>query len=421
MQERKDYLDGLRGIAALIVVISHSIIAFDFALHTGDPSNSHGSWDIRLSGLPFLLPMAGNYAVCVFFLLSGFVLAGSFATTRLGMIPLVLKRYLRLTLPILAVILFSWALLTCGLMANAAASVETRSAWLAWQMTQAPDVAVALRDGLYGSLIGLPASPAYDSSLWTMGIEFIGSLLLILIFGVTRPLRRSGSISDGALAILLLVLGVAGHSFYLGLFAIGAAVSLADLPARSASLRRPGLIMGLLLVLGVFFGTVPYSAARGPWFDALVASSPVAPPAPWQGASLAWLGTQGEPFWHGVGAILTLIPVLCWPMLRAALSRPLPRFLGRISFPLYLFHIPLLMSAGAGLFTVLRHIGLALAPAAILTVAAFYTLALSVAWALVPLLEETAVRWSGRLAVRLQDGLDRLVLGGKRRPANQAP
>jgi peptidoglycan/LPS O-acetylase OafA/YrhL len=34
-------LDGLRGIAALNVMISHAIVAFDFALSTGGPAMSH--------------------------------------------------------------------------------------------------------------------------------------------------------------------------------------------------------------------------------------------------------------------------------------------------------------------------------------------------------------------------------------------
>ncbi len=101
MQNRYIYLDGLRGVSALIVVLVHGIIAFDFALYTGLNENSLTDWDIPISAFPFLLPMAGNYSVCIFFVLSGFVLSHSFRNTRLGSLALIVKRYIRLTLPIL--------------------------------------------------------------------------------------------------------------------------------------------------------------------------------------------------------------------------------------------------------------------------------------------------------------------------------
>jgi len=153
---RYAHLDGLRGIAALIVVSLHGILAFDFALYTGLPADSHGAWDIRISGLPFLLPLAGDYAVCLFFALSGFVLAHSFSRTNLGASALIVKRYARLCLPILAACLSSWALLASGLTFNHDAARVIGSSWLDSQMRQEPDLQTALRDGLYGSLLALP-------------------------------------------------------------------------------------------------------------------------------------------------------------------------------------------------------------------------------------------------------------------------
>src|SRR5690242_2531901 len=196
-------------------------------------------WDIKISGLPFLLPLAGDYAVCLFFALSGFVLAHSFSRTNLGASALIVKRYARLCLPILAACLFSWALLASGLTFNHDAARVIGSTWLDSQMQQEPDLLTALRDGLYGSLLALPHATSYDRALWTMGIEFMGSLLMIMTFVLLRPLRERRGARNWAAGVFLL-LGLAGHSFFLGLFAIGAAIYLADMRAWLERIPCPG-------------------------------------------------------------------------------------------------------------------------------------------------------------------------------------
>ena len=60
MSHRNTHLDGLRGLAAFIVVISHGIITFDFALHTGQVKDSLVPWDVSISAAPLVLPMAVN-------------------------------------------------------------------------------------------------------------------------------------------------------------------------------------------------------------------------------------------------------------------------------------------------------------------------------------------------------------------------
>ena len=111
-KNRFAYLDGLRGWAALLVVFHHGIIAIDFALYTGQPSESRGRGDLWLSGTPFVpLAASGNLAVCIFFALSGFVLTHAYINSRQYWLSLVARRYLRLGLPMLAGCLFAWMLL----------------------------------------------------------------------------------------------------------------------------------------------------------------------------------------------------------------------------------------------------------------------------------------------------------------------
>jgi peptidoglycan/LPS O-acetylase OafA/YrhL len=391
------------------VVLHHTLIAFDFAFYNGVPTPGHNAWNAKLAGWPFLLPLAGNYAVCVFFALSGFVLASSFSRTKLGTIALVTKRSLRLAIPILAVTLFAWAIVACGLAFNIEASQITQSWWMGKQVPPSTDFMMALRDGLYGALLGLPDAAGYDSSLWTMSIEFMGSLLMIAVFAAMRPFRGRPA-SDGWLIVIFVMLGLLGHFLYLALFAFGAALKLARL--REPLERLPGSIriMAAMLVLGVFLGTIPYAQTRGWWFDLLAAHAPVGGDSGWQAQDGPFRGIAGADFWHAAGALLTLIAADNWPALRNLLGTRIPQFLGRISFPLYLLHVPILISAGCGLFLFFIHAGLSPAPAWALAATGFIAIACLLSWAATPMVEEPAVRWSAKAARYLDRRLERLSL-----------
>src|SRR5690606_29260208 len=75
--ERISYLDGLRGVAALAVVVAHFLFGFYPALEPGTPLEVHtqSGLDMWLASNPFHLLYPGHFAVCLFFVLSGFVLA----------------------------------------------------------------------------------------------------------------------------------------------------------------------------------------------------------------------------------------------------------------------------------------------------------------------------------------------------------
>jgi peptidoglycan/LPS O-acetylase OafA/YrhL len=330
---RESPLDGLRGLASLVVVLNHGIAAFDFALFTGASRDSRFSWDVSLSGAPFLIPLAGNFSVCIFFALSGYVLSKSFASTGLGMVGLLFKRYTRLVLPIFAICMLSCLLLWLGLFKNAQLSQYTRSAWLATQTRQAPSFREALQEGSYGALTHImPYQNTYNGALWTMNIELFGSVMLIFVFGFTKnllPLPRS---RNAFRILLLLALGIVASCSYLGLFAVGALLSLTRIGERIGS-----RVSAILLCVGVFLGTVPFSVA--PW-------GIVRPFSEWR---LPYIGFVPFPessviFCHAAGAVMLLLAANSSLIFRRLLASPILQFLGRISFPLYLIHMPVLLT-----------------------------------------------------------------------------
>lgn len=386
---RDNQLDGLRGLAALVVVVSHGILAFDFAFYTGQPEHSLVAWDIYLSGAPFLLPMLGNLAVCVFFLMSGYVLSLSFSKTHLGVIALFIKRYTRLVLPILTVCLISYALLAAGFMKNSNLAVISKSIWLAGQMQQEPSLALAFKEGVFGAVFLNAAT--YDGALWTMSIEMWGSVLLIAVFGITHALKfEVGQRKMRCQIAVFLMLAIVGFNSYLSLFALGALLSLTQIHKRVGS----GLGFVLLLV-GLFLGSIPYSAA--PWdivrpFVAL--AIPATPGMPYPHSAISFV--------HAIGAVFILVAAQAFTPFRRMLSTRLFQFLGEISFPLYLIHLPLLLSVVCAVALAMLKGGLSYALTMMLSIVLLLTVSIVAAVALLVVCERPSIVMSKQAGLAVE-------------------
>ncbi len=386
-REKIGSLEGLRGVAAFVVFFAHFVGAFYPAFLFNDPKLAHVPYQIetRLAPTPLGVVFDGELAVCVFFVLSGYVLsAGFFARpSRLAAGVSFLKRYLRLEIPILASVLLGWFLLAFDWTANLQVLELTKSQWFGRYAVAEPSLGQALR----GSLIGvfIHGQNEYNPLLWTMKVELLGSYLvygLLLVFGRSRW-RFAGYLA--ATALLL-------ESYY-ALFVVGMALSSVRPWTQSLASRPMVRRLGwALLIVGVLVGTYPcYYDPKGTWWWQVFGS--VAPMAPKSYPRLA--------------APLILGALLVVPRLQSFFSSKIPRFLGRISFSLYLIHFLILASASSWLF-------LALAPHAPYNVCGFVTFVVSVALVLVAsdwmtrAVDQPAIRLSHRSVGAIVDRLVRL-------------
>src|SRR3954464_13733025 len=121
------YLEGLRGIAAMQVVLLHFVTGFL-------PDTAYRSWP------PLHILFDGHTAVYVFFLISGAVLTPSFAGSGQFMAK-VAKRVVRLGVPVAAAAAIATLLLAAWPHAHQRAAALTGSAWLAMDSSGAPTFA----------------------------------------------------------------------------------------------------------------------------------------------------------------------------------------------------------------------------------------------------------------------------------------
>ena len=124
---RYAYLDGLRGVAALTVVLCHFVLAFQPALLSGKAGQGAAAAGTGLAQTPLVLFWSPDCAVHVFFVLSGFVLSSAMAgqpagrqLARLG--ALLVRRWVRLAGPILGSSLLAWGVIQAGWLRNTPAA-----------------------------------------------------------------------------------------------------------------------------------------------------------------------------------------------------------------------------------------------------------------------------------------------------------
>jgi peptidoglycan/LPS O-acetylase OafA/YrhL len=391
---RLAYLDGLRGVAALIVVFSHYVLAFQPALYMGTlegpPSLAVAP---AVARTPLLVAFSPQFGVAIFFVLSGIVLAASVSRKPASFTELAVRRWVRLSGPIALTTLPIWLWLATGWHPDTALAKENHSQWLAmnftWVAWQANDLPLAL----FQALVDVYARGHHwwNTALWTIRVELWGSLVL---FAAYLAMARWQARRRWRVALAVAAAALSWRSDYAG-FAIGAALFELHPGLFARIAARPLLAWGCgvpLLAAALLLGGAPYYVTS--W-------------TPYVGAA-TWLA-RGTPdpilFMHRAGAALLVTVVLFWQPLQALLTTRLIAFLGRVSFMVYLCHVSLIC-------TVASFLVLHLSPRVGYNAAS--ALALPILLAVLMATASIATRWIDRPCIMLAYRLGRLASGWRR-------
>lgn len=311
--DRIPALDGLRGFAALVVVVTHALLVSPALADAYAPGADHSAgrgWFVRS---PLHLVWAGTEAVYVFFVLSGFVLALPFLGDRkpawTSYYP---QRLVRLYLPVWGSVLFAVALfLLVDRSPQAGASW-----WLNAHMSTFSWKAV-VKD----STLLVPGAPpgAFNTALWSLTYEVIFSLFLpVYLFIAIRFRQRARLLFLSALTVV--GLGVATGEpwmMYLPMFGLGVllVVRSKDLAAYFARFSTR---------VWVWWCILTWALLTSRWWMPGPASlvTPVA----------------------ALGAVMVVVVFLSCPGARAAGQSTVAHWLGKRSFSLYLVHEPIVVT-----------------------------------------------------------------------------
>jgi peptidoglycan/LPS O-acetylase OafA/YrhL len=296
-------LDGLRGLAALYVVVNHVFLRA-FPGYPVDNAPFWAGWFIY-----------GRFAVLVFIVLSGFSLAipSARAGWRLDGISLYARRRARRILPAY------WAALAFSLAV----------AWLVVPQPGhgVPDLTSVLVNGLL--LQNIVGAPSPNAAFWSIAVEVQLYILLPLLLLLIR--RRGAAAMVAAVTLVVAVVGIVGpHVARLDTFVIQS-------PPDLAALFALGIVSAGILSAGAARRSWPW-----PWL-ALAAAAPVLATIAWRGS--VW--TLDRLYWVD----LALAPAIACLLISLATGRPASllrlldarpiRSLGSSSYSLYLTHAPI--------------------------------------------------------------------------------
>ena len=316
------YFDGLRGVAAFVVLLAHMACAIYPALVSGTKDLSGLSILAKLARTPFSLFTAGNSAVCIFFVLSGYVMAMLSNRSNESFIAMSVRRYLRLAGPAVVSCLLSAWLLKHSLYFNQSIADVTASSWLKQWFLFNGHYHAALREGLI-SIFQFPNS-TYNSNLWTLYTEFWGSLSIFFLFHtVKNQYLRLFSFLLGTLIVLFLY----RHYGFFCMFAGATLFHIQQLIHPFFKTKRLNLIC---LLIGFFLCSYPDFAP----YNKIV--------------TYDWITFGYQATWyHSAGAILIVYFMHYSDIFKKIFSLPLFLWFGKISFSLYLIHLPIICSVGS--------------------------------------------------------------------------
>ncbi|WP_158782516.1 acyltransferase [Pantoea sp. BAV 3049] len=377
-------LDGLRGIAAITVIFSHITVMFYPYLHAGLTANPNPSNAAKiLFNSPFTFFYKGTSAVMLFFVMSGFVL--SYSIIRKGFSPdflktAVIRRYLRLNIPVIASIFICLILVKLGSFRATEFGIKLT---LSWAYTSDKGILEALKQAIYGSII--LGKGTFNYVLWTINIEFFGSLLvyfLIVFLGHNIFLLRMACLAISACTLTNSVPFVWG----MGLFPAG--VLLATFNVKSNGSLVSIIISAFTLLIGLYLYGFNSESSSYHYINMY----------------LDYLNNNGFDIPKGfIVSIIGVIMVISCFCINASVFRLLEsslcRWLGKISYSVYLTHTLVL-----AIFApyVIHYFGLGFS-AILLCATIVIPVTVLASWAFCEAFDVTAINNSKKIAILIND------------------
>ena len=317
--QRFNELDSLRGLAACTVVLGH------FA------SGVSAAFALSLWHSPLRFLVTGHDAVILFFVLSGFVLFLPYERSKgLSYFKFLVKRTCRIYLPYLGALTLAVAMNfhDHGLVAD--------HEWVNSTWNQAPNLHLVMQHVLF---LGNYRWEAFNTAFWSLVYEMRISLLFpflaiavlqfriqwMLVFAVFSSLLSV----HYHLIIRLLNLNSPGYQsvdtlHYMSFFILGAMLAKNREFIQERYRRLPLFLARSLSVLAILFYYHPFNIS---------------------GAGAAVLSVQKTQDWSvALGSMLVITLAICSGPFKKLLNRGAIRYLGRISYSVYLVHATFLFA-----------------------------------------------------------------------------
>ncbi|MGG5218648.1 MULTISPECIES: acyltransferase family protein [Rahnella] len=327
-QNKLLHVDGLRGVACFMVVLSHLALIFYPGLH--DPSVYNNKFVSFIANGPLAFSYSGTAAVYIFFVLSGFILSHSFmkSGSLASALPnIATKRYFRLAIPATASCIFAYFILSLF-----HPNTSTVPPWINFYATNNKTLIDAIYSGVVGSFFSQPAK--VNPVLWTMKIELIGSFLTyFLCIIISKAMRKWLILLLFSLAFFASQLPQHEKYGYIS-FILGVWIYTCNF--------KIGIVFSaILIVLGIYFGGVHYGSYS---YIRMI-----------NYVRFFLNGEESNAYYlfNFFSGFLICLVVLKNNYFVSFFSKKLFSFMGKVSFTVYLFHLPFIYLIGLSTFNLL--------------------------------------------------------------------
>lgn len=371
VNKRVDYLDGLRGWAAFVVLLCHLYQSWLY------PPGKF-PFNELFYGTTFRLSLDGASAVSLFFLISSFALSFNFFMTSnyRYLIATAQFRYLRLSIPIFCSVYLTYLMYKLDLIYSVQAGAGVYMHKIHFKsLLQFCAYDVFFKSSAHYN--------RYGPQLWTMSVEFIGSYMvfaLLFLFGVWK-------FRYFVYIVLLPILYDKFFGYYF-LFLVG--LILSDL---SASIKKnPGFLKNSYLDKFARFTKIKNNLLR---YINLLQTSKYK-----YLFDLVMFGIFIYLYQHQMveksKPVIPMIFFFIWTLssvnLKLIFSSKLSRFLGRISFSLYLTHFIVLCTFPRYIYVVLNNAGYSILFTSVIVSLITFLMTIGLAYVFTVLVEEKLLK-----------------------------
>jgi peptidoglycan/LPS O-acetylase OafA/YrhL len=346
---RVKYIEGMRGLAALMVLFSHLIAAFYPVLYPY-PTVFPISLD-ELATQPLLVkafvftPLNifynGIFAVMIFLIISGYVVSyNCFHNKDENYITAsFFKRYFRLTIPILFSCVISYFLLEVGAFSNLKASWASHSPWLSQFYTCDANFFNMIKFVLYDEYIrsySIDDLVCYGTILWVTYALLLGSFLVYAFYAL---FARASSRLRIFIYIALII--IFNKSL---LLAIILGMILCDMDAHNVFQNVNKFILLIMLLPGIYLASC--IRLDFPFYTILDIDF-------MKNYFGGWFSLVG--FYYNVGAFLLFFALSRLSFSIKVFSSKVAVYIGKISFSIYILHFIVICSLSSFIFVWLKN------------------------------------------------------------------
>lgn len=326
-------LEALRAIACFIEVLYHFLLSFVPAL-IHQPQTHQYAFEGWLIGTPLYAFTNGFGMVMVFFILSGYVLSikGLEKHSEQKLLNTAVKRYLRFLPLIFLSLLCSYLLFKFNLLYYKEAGALNGSFWLQNEFFYSA-IPPTIRDVFLGSVSGviLFGDERFNTVLWTMNVEFIGSLI-VLFLAYFLPFHRR----KWLFVFLPLTIGItflAGRTYFFSpVYYCGFFLGFLAILLRIDKRKFGNIATTLLLIIALYFMGFQHPVG---WYE-------------WMATGDDGLGTNPlfmrQIIMNNIGGFLLLIIFSSENYVSRFFSKAIFSYFGKLSFPVYLTHTLIITS-----------------------------------------------------------------------------